>query len=91
MIALKQVNPLPIEAMKTALEGFSYVLIAEEAAAEASIHDSIATHFPDIHFDCLDLGSAYVSHGDMGSLYRHYGLDGQSLADHIWEVGQVEN
>ena len=91
IIALKQVNPLPIEALKTALEGFSYVLIAEEAAAEASIHDSIARHFPGIHFDCLDLGSAYVSHGDMGSLYRHYGLDGQSLADHIWEVGQVEN
>ena len=38
-----------------------------------------------------DLGREYVPHGDMASLYKHYGLDGQSIADHILEVGQIED
>ena len=91
VIALKQVAPLPMDALKAALERFSYMLIVEEAASAASIHDSIARIFPGKQVDCLDLGADYVSHGGIASLYKHFGLDGKSIADHILEVQKIED
>ena len=91
VIALKQVAPLPMDALKAALERFSYMLIVEEAASAASIHDSIARIFPGKQVDCLDLGADYVSHGSIASLYKHFGLDGKSIADHILEVQKIED
>ena len=34
----------------------------------------------------MDLGNKFVTHGDMKSLYKHYGLDAQSIADKAREA-----
>jgi 1-deoxy-D-xylulose-5-phosphate synthase len=95
VISLKTISPIPFDQLAEALGGIGHVVIAEEAFAEAAIHDSIACHLralPGIRrIDCLDLGREYAPHGDMASLYKHYGLDGQSIADHILEVLKIEN
>lgn len=91
VITLKQVCPLPVDGIKSLLDGFSHILVVEEVAAEASIHDAIARIYPEKQVNFLNLGNAYVPHGDMASLYKHYGLDGQSIAESILEVLKIEN
>ena len=95
VISLKSISPIPFDELDGALREIKHIVIAEEAFAEAAIHNSMACHLralPGIRrIDCLDLGREYVPHGDMASLYKHYGLDGQSIADHILEVGQIED
>ena len=91
VITLKQVCPLPVDGIKSLLDEFSHILVVEEVAAEASIHDAIARIYPEKQVNFLNLGNAYVPHGDMASLYKHYGLDGQSIAESILEVLKIEN
>ena len=91
VITLKQVCPLPVDGIKSLLDGFSHILVVEEVVAEASIHDAIARIYPEKQVNFLNLGNAYVPHGDMASLYKHYGLDGQSIAESILEVLKIEN
>ena len=38
--------------------------------------------------DGIDLGHQFITHGDMNSLYQHYGLDAQSIAKFVQEVRQ---
>ena len=79
-----------MEQLCMALQGKDYILIAEETSRQASVHDWLARYLAGHRVDCLDLGSEYVPHGDLNTLYKHYGLDGQSIADHIQEAIQVE-
>ena len=39
----------------------------------------------------IDLGSRFVTHGAVDALYQQYGLDAQSIANHVMEVLKVEN
>jgi 1-deoxy-D-xylulose-5-phosphate synthase len=95
VISLKTIAPLPVEALREALAEIRHLIIAEESFSEAGIHDALARRLQEMgeayRIDYIDLGSQYVPHGDMASLYKHYGLDGQSIADHILEVRKIEN
>jgi len=90
VIRLTQLNPLPVDSIKAAVAEIDHVVFVEETAASASIHDSIAVHLKANQIDYLDLGSEYVTHGDMCSLYKYYGLDAESIAEKILEVRKVE-
>ena len=91
VLAMKQIAPLPIDELAQALKNISHVLIVEEAVTSACVHDAIAREFAQKQVYTLDLGSNYVPHGDMDSLYAHYGMDGKSIADHILEVLKIED
>ena len=92
VLSMKRISPLPIRALAQALGDIPYVLVVEEAASAACIHDSLARIFHYKHrVDALDLGNDYVPHGDVRSLYAHYGLDAASIAKHILEVLKIEN
>ena len=86
---------MPLESLSRELSQYRRFVIVEESAKDASIHDALAEYLRQIapvqRIDSVDLGDAYVPHGNMESLYQHYGLDGKSLAEHILEVDQVEN
>ena len=92
---MHQIAPLPIAELEEKLCGYSTIVIVEESARDAAIHDSLAFHLRKLpgvrQILCRDLGNAYIPHGDMASLYKYCGLDGQSIADLIVEVGQNEN
>ncbi len=93
VLRLLAVNPLPADELVTALAGQSHILIAEEAIG--GIAESLAWQLSqclkNANIHTADLGREYVPHGDMASLYHHYGLDAQSLAEKIMEVRKVEN
>ena len=92
VVRLMTVNPLPVEALQAALAGQKQILIAEEAIcglAEA-LAWKIGEVNPEAKITIADLGRNYVTHGDMASLYKHYGLDANSLASRFMEVRKVE-
>ena len=86
VIRLATLNPLPIAALESALNGYKKVLVVEETAAGAGIHQEIAWHFPHLAFDAIDLGGEYVTHGKTASLQQKQGLDAVSIAGKMKEV-----
>jgi transketolase C-terminal domain/subunit len=66
--------------------------VAEECATYAGIKETLAWELKmaDYFVEGIDLGDRFVSHGDVQSLYKHYGLDGASIADRIKGVMGVE-
>ena len=92
---MQQIAPMPLDSLTRELSQYRRFVIVEETAKDACIHDALAEYLRQIapvqRIDSVDLGDAYVPHGNMESLYQHYGLDCKSLAEHILEVDQVEN
>ena len=41
---------------------------------------------PDCRVEGVDLGGDFVTHGSTKELYRHYGLDGESIANYTQGV-----
>ena len=79
-----------LEQLQDVAKGMAHILVLEEAAASAAIHDTVARYLPGCRVDYRDLGNAYVPHGDMTTLYKHYGLDGLSVAEYLQEAIQLE-
>lgn len=94
VIRLLSVAPLPAHALAGALGACKCVMVVEECCTGAGIKEALAWQLkslaPECHVEGMDLGNAFVRHGDLSSLYQHYGLDGKSIAEHIKEVIQVE-
>ena len=94
VLRLLSVGKLPVEAVKQHLaEG--PVVVLEEACTGSGIREALAWELKQAGFDQniygIDLGSRYVTHGDLKNLYAHYGLDGQGAARYIREVLSNEN
>lgn len=95
VVRLLSVEPLPIKALVKILGDCRCVLVAEECGTGAGIKEALAWHLrqqvPDCRVDGIDLGGQFVRHGDIRSLYKHYGLDEYSIADRAEEAVRVEN
>ncbi len=95
VLRLLTVSPLPVYNVLTMLSRKEHVVVIEEAAGGCGIREALAWELqhlkPDIRVDGIDLGHQFVTHGSMDALYRHYGLDPQSIAKFVQEVRQNEN
>ena len=94
VLRLTRLNPLPLAGLEAALSGCRKLLIAEEAFCEAGIASTLSHHLralvPDCHVRIRDLGQEYVTHGSTAELYQQHGLDAQSLASAMQEVGNED-
>jgi 1-deoxy-D-xylulose-5-phosphate synthase len=94
VLRLMAVAPLNVDAIASQIAG-SHLLIVEEANTHSGIAKELAfrmseqNHSYKVH--ALDLGDGYVTHGSLDSLYRHYGLDGVSIAEFIQKEHFYEN
>lgn len=95
VLRLMTVAPVPVNEILTNMSQTPHVVVVEEAAAECGIGELIAWKLKDlrqdVRVDGIDLGKRYITHGDMSSLYRHYGLDPQSVAEFVLEARGHEN
>ena len=95
VLRLLTVAPVPVYQVLTMMSKTPHVVVVEEAAAECGIRELLAWKLqhlsPDVRVDGIDLGNRFVTHGDMNSLYQHYKLDAQSIADFVQEVHGHEN
>ena len=94
VLRLLTVAPLPVQGLVEALGDCRHVFVVEECTTGSGIKEALAWALKARLSDCtvngLDLGDRFVTHGDLQSLYKHYGLDGSSIADRIKGVIQVE-
>ncbi len=90
VLRLLTVSPLPVYNILTMMSETEHLVIVEEAAGGCGIRETLAWELqhlkPGIRVDGIDLGRQFVTHGDMDSLYKHYGLDADSIAKFVQEV-----
>ena len=90
VLRLLSVSAFPVEEILAALGENKTLIVAEETAGGSGIREALTCAVLDKCPDCrvygLDLGKQFVPHGDLNSLYSHYGLDGQSIARFTEEV-----
>ena len=92
VMRLLEINPIPLESITELFEGQKHIVIAEEASS--GIAEKLAWHIlqimPDSKIQIADIGSHYVTHGNIQTLYQHCGLDAASLAEKMMEVRKIE-
>ena len=95
VLRLLTVAPLPVDQILEHLSSNPHVVVLEEVCAESGIRQTLAWELshrvPAIKVDGLDLGHRYVTHGSIQALYKHCGLDAESIAHFVQEVLQNEN
>ncbi len=95
VIRLMSLSELPIAQVLKMCEDIPYLLVAEETCTGSGIREALAFMInkerSDLLVDGADLGKNYVPHGSVNTLYAHYGLDAQSLANRVLEVCKRES
>ena len=90
VLRLLQVAPLPVEQIIRECAPSGPVVVVEETAAASGIFGELAALFGKGTASGpvygMNLGYHFVTHGKIDTLYRHYGLDGRSIADYVLEV-----
>ena len=92
VLRLLTVEPLPVYHILTMMSENPHIVVIEEAAGGCGIREELAWKLQhlksNIRIDGIDLGHRYITHGDLQSLYRYYGLDAASIAAYVQEVRQ---
>ena len=95
VLRLQAVAPLDASQIVSKLSAHHHVVVVEESAGGSGVHQELAWQLrrmlPDCRVDGLDLGNRFATHGELKTLYKFYGLDGQSIADFTREVLKGEN
>lgn len=95
VVRLLTIKPLPVEAILVAAGSCREFVVVEDCCRGSGIYEMLAARLyekcPDARVFAIDLGHRFVSHGSIDVLHKQYGLNGQSIANSIQEVHQVEN
>ena len=95
VLRLLTVAPVDMNFIANHLSENHRVVVVEEICAGSGIRQELAWKLcqmiPDCRVDGIDLGHRFVTQGDIHSLYQHYGLDAQSIADFTEEVLRRES
>jgi len=91
VLRLLSVAPMPIEELAAKVAPAAPVVVIEESAWGCGVKEEISWKMKDTKVYGIDLGRQYVTHGAMNDLYRHYGLDADSIANFVREVVHLEN
>lgn len=95
VIRLQTVAPLPVEDVLRLMSENPHVIVVEETGTGSGIREVLAFELqhrcPGCRVDGIDLGNQFVTHGSLEDLYRHCGMDSQSIADFTRKVIAREN
>ena len=91
VVRLLRVSPVPAAELKRELKGIHNAFVLEETTAASGIGQALAGLLEGIHVTTIDLGDGFVTHGSISQLYRHCGIDADSVAKKILEVIRHEN
>ncbi len=95
VVRLLQVSDFSMEELLSYIPKGAPVIILEEICTGSGIREALAWELCQKMQSCniygKDLGPAFVPHGNIQSLYKHYGLDPQGICDFVQEVVHGEN
>lgn len=90
VLRLLSVAPIPVEGIVSQMAESNHVVVIEEVCTGSGIREALAWELHQRCNDCcvngIDLGSQFVTHGNLNRLYQAYGLDDQSIAQLVQEV-----
>ncbi len=90
VVRLTALNPLPVDALSTALAKIANAFVVEETLSNSGICAALRRSM-DRRITSIDLGDEFVTHGNVAQLYEKHGLDAQSIAKTVQEVLLREN
>lgn len=95
VLRMLTVAPLPVEDIMSQISENHHVVIVEDVCTGSGIREALAWELNHRLKECriegIDLGGQFIPHGSMDALYRHCGLDAQSIAATVSEVIGCEN
>lgn len=84
VINLRFLKPLDIDLILKSANKTKNVLIIEEASANSGIHNNIKSIIPkDINVLIKVFPDIFIKHGNVGDIYKRYGLDSDSIVKEI--------
>ncbi len=90
VIRLLRVEPMPVDEIYSAIGDMKIIVIAEESCTGSGIKEALAWELmqrdPALRISGLDLGKQFITHGDLHTLYQHYGLDSGAIAAFVKEA-----
>ncbi len=90
VLRLLSVGTLPIGEILQALPVGTPLIVVEEAVSGSGIREALTVDLQAKRPDCrvygMNLGKRFIPHGDLKTLYSHFGLDGDSIAKYAREV-----
>ena len=91
VLRILSLSPLPIDQILKQLPKNKPVVVLEEVSGNCGIVQELAYKLPDFRVYGMDLGSRYVLHGVLHTLYDHYGLSPEAIKRFVMEVHHSEN
>ena len=89
VLRLLTVSPVPVDEIVANLSKNSHIVIMEESCT-GGISDALSCQLykriPNCRVDTFNFGNQFVTHGNIGVLYKNYHLDCDSVADYIMGV-----
>ena len=90
VLRLLSVSDLPSQQVQELLSDNHRVIVVEEVCSGSGIREALTWELdkrcPDYRVYGIDLGRDFVPHGSQKELYKHCGLDAQSIAAYTMEV-----
>lgn len=95
VLRLQCLSPLPVKIIAELLPENSKVVVLEEVSGHCGICEELAYGLQSIRPDCtvkgIDLGSRYICHGAIDTLYDHYGFSPEAIKTFVMEEHCSEN
>lgn len=95
VLRLLTAEPLPMAEMLDYLSNHKHVVVIEETGNSCGLSHAITWELAQVgaalKVSGINLGNGYITHGNVQMLYRHYGLDSESIASFVQEVLHNEN
>lgn len=93
VVRMLTLDPLPVEDVLTCAKGRTLIYILEDSCGGGIRQEmawQIRNALPFCRIYGKDLGKNFVTHGNIQSLHKAYGLDGESICNDILEVLSIE-
>ncbi len=95
ILRLLTISPLPIDDVIKQIGDCKTVVVVEEVCNGSGICQELSYRLHQVILGIrvlgMDLGHRFVTHGALDSLYRHCGIDADTIAEKTLEVLKVEN
>ena len=89
ILRLFSTTNIPYEELSNQITGKNLIVV-EEACSGSGIKEAFAWYMRDYAPDCtvhaMDLGSEFIPHGDLPSLFHMVGLDAEGIVGYVQEV-----
>lgn len=95
VLRLTRLSDLPVETISKAISANKKVVVLEEISGQCGICQELSYELQKFYPGCrvsgVDLGKRYVRHGNINTLYEHYGLSPETIKNYVMEAHQNEN